>query len=643
MLRGARTGATAGAVSGGLALIVLAVGAPSLLDPLLGAVVAILLGAVAVGGVIGAVAGAAFGERGAAAAVGAMIGAALGLLTVRWCVTSASVAVYVAGAILGAVLVAYATAVVRGTRRALVAAAALSVLAVAVVGIARASRTTTPGRLVIVGLDGGSWRVLDPLLAEGTLPATARMIREGTSGVLWSMEPSSSSVLWTTIATGRRPEEHGIHDFYATQNDHLRATRFWEVASARGDRVGIFQWLITWPPDPLPGFVVPGWLARDASTFPDDLGFVKELEVRLQRRERPSVATAAAIVADAMANGVTVRSVGTIAADTVEAARIGDARAWYRAGKYAQLDLHGDVFIERFQRDAPKVSAVVFYGSDALSHAYWKFHEPSAYPDVPADDVRVYGETIREYYRRFDGFLGRLLDTVGPETTVLVISDHGFHAAQDQQLTVHIEPLLDLADARAAFTGHTINRQVYLTHRRAGTPEATADVERVAATLAGVQADGERLLDVSTTPGERVTVELRWDATHVPGDSTVTGGARPLPMSALLARTTWSGSHELEGVILAVGPGIRRGVRTDRASVLDVAPTALAALGYPTAEDMDGRVLSELFETPPQVATIASYDDAMPRRAATARAHVSDDNLSDDSLDARLRALGYVR
>ena len=106
-------------------------------------------------------------------------------------------------------------------------------------------------------------------------------------------------------------------------------------------------------------------------------------------------------------------------------------------------------------------------------------------------------------------------------------------------------------------------------------------------------------------PASAAPVELRWDATHVPGDSTVTGGARPLPMSALLARTTWSGSHELEGVILAVGPGIRRGVRTDRASVLDVAPTALAALGYPTAEDMDGRVLSELFETPPQVATIA--------------------------------------
>lgn len=642
-MQGLASGARTGAIAGGITLLLLAFAAPSFLDPLLPASLAILLLAGTLGAVIGSIAGLIARRtpvRAAGAAVGAAFGLTLGAAIVHWCSASAPVQVVLAAAVAGAAVLAYALAVFPGATRprpALLAATVLSLAAVAAVGVARYTAGPPPGRFVVVGLDGGSWRVIDPLLAEGALPVTARIMREGATGVLWSMEPSSSSVLWTTIATGRRPEEHGVHDFYATQNAQLRATRFWEVASAAGERIGIFQWLVTWPPDPLPGFIVPGWLARDARTQPADLGFVKDLEIALQRRERPSVGSVLRIGADAVANGLTFGSVARIARDTLTASGLGEERAWYRAGKFAQLALHGDVFLERYRRDGPTVAAVVFYGSDALSHSYWKFHEPAAYPDVRPEDVRAYGDTIREYYRRFDAFLARLLDAVGPDTTVLVVSDHGFHAAQDHQLSVHTEPLLDLADAREAFTAHAINRQVYLTHRRAGTPEAAADVERVAATLRALHAGGTHLLDVKTTPGERVEIELR-EATGVSEDATITGGARPLDMGTLLARTTWSGSHENEGIILAVGPGIRRGWRGD-GHVLDVAPTILAALGHPVADDMDGRVLTDLFVTPPAVTSVASHDRAMPQRVVAA-SHAAE---TDDDLDARLRALGYVR
>lgn len=116
----------------------------------------------------------------------------------------------------------------------------------------------------------------------------------------------------------------------------------------------------------------------------------------------------------------------------------------------------------------------------------------------------------------------------------------------------------------------------------------------------------------------------------------ITGGARALDMQSLLTRTTWSGSHEAAGIVLAIGPGIQPGRPIDDAHILDVAPTILALLGYPVADDMDGRVLTGLFRVPPAVTTVASYDAAMPLRLTTARA-------SDDGLDDRLRALGYVR
>src|SRR5580765_2854333 len=69
------------------------------------------------------------------------------------------------------------------------------------------------GRVIVFGIDGGDWQVIDPLIASGRMPAMARVVREGASGVLMSMEPSASPSLWTTIATGVGPDRHGIHGF----------------------------------------------------------------------------------------------------------------------------------------------------------------------------------------------------------------------------------------------------------------------------------------------------------------------------------------------------------------------------------------------------------------------------------------------
>lgn len=645
--RGALAGALTGLSAAALAVVVISFAAPAFLWPVAAATLALLLAGLASGAVLGAI-GALLTprapERGATRAAAAVWGAALGAIVTAALVPAPTagpmLAGLLAGALLGLVLGAPlgGLAVRDGDRRPLAPRAAVAA-SVALACIAAALQAVpsgaAAGRLVVVGLDGGTWRVLGPLVERGEMPATARLLREGASGVLWSMEPSSSSVLWTTIATGRRPEEHGIHDFYGTQNEQLRAVRFWEIASQAGERVGIFQWLVTWPPDPLPGFVVPGWLARDATTHPETLGFVKELEVRLQRRERPDASTALAIGAGAFVSGLTFGSVVRAARDGAEAWRIGSERAWYRAGKLGQLGLHGDVFLDRYRRDGPAVAAVVFYGSDALSHMYWKFHEPERYPDVTPEDVRLYGETIRDYYRRFDAFLGRLLDVVGPDTTVLVVSDHGFQAAQDQTLTVRTAPLLELAGARDAFTAHAINRQVYLTHRTPGTPEAEADVARVAATLAGLKAGARPLLDVEPTAGERVTVELHYDVRYEPDDAAIEGGARPMRLGDLLTRIHWSGSHADDGILLARGPNVRRGERGVSAHILDVAPTLLALLGYPVAADMDGRVLQELFVEPLDVTTVASHDAAIPGRRAR--------RAPDAIVEERLRALGYVR
>lgn len=545
----------------------------------------------------------------------------------------------VGGAVLGAVV-----GLLAGARRAVVVPIAVVVWGALVAGAMRLAGSPPPPaaaapsggpRVLVLGLDGGSWRVLAPLLAAGELPAFARLVREGTSGVLTSIDPSFSAVVWTSIATGKMPAKHGVHSFYALQNEDLRAGRFWEVVARRGEPVGVFQWLITWPPDPLPGFVVPGWLARDERTQPAGLAFFKRLEIALQRRAAPPAGEAAAIALRLVRDGTRFASLARGAAWSARALVARDPRATYRAGKMAQLELNADVFLHWYGRWRPSLAAAVFYGADALSHAYWRYHEPDAFGDVPAEDVAALGDTVRDYYRRFDAFLARLLGAHGHDTNILLVSDHGFRATGGRnERAVSAEGLLEAIGETERFHGQALNLQAYLLHRTPAAPGVPADVERAAGKLRALRYRGEPLVTVQVTGPAAITAELRdpW----VPLEDVVDTPTGRTPLSALVTATTWTGTHDPEGIILARGPDVRRGTRLARASVLDVAPTVLHLLGLPVAADMDGRVLEELLAAPRPVHTVATHDDAMPTR--TARGGGTEEDVTD-----RLRALGYVR
>ncbi len=118
------------------------------------------------------------------------------------------------------------------------------------------------GRVVVIGIDGADWRVIRPLMERGELPNLSRIVAEGTSGVLRSMEPSASPSLWTTVATGVSPERHGIHGFVVPEpsggvrpvtSSMRRTPAFWNILPQFGRRAGVVGWLVTWPAEPIAG------------------------------------------------------------------------------------------------------------------------------------------------------------------------------------------------------------------------------------------------------------------------------------------------------------------------------------------------------------------------------------------------------
>jgi hypothetical protein len=130
------------------------------------------------------------------------------------------------------------------------------------VGIA-ASLAVRP--LLLVGIDGATFDRILPLAEQGRVPNLAGLMERGSWGPLETLEPTVSPAIWTTVATGRLPEVHGIVGFDGVPGftmstlptSQMRRVRaFWNVLSEHGRSVGIVGWWATWPAEPVDGFIV---------------------------------------------------------------------------------------------------------------------------------------------------------------------------------------------------------------------------------------------------------------------------------------------------------------------------------------------------------------------------------------------------
>jgi predicted AlkP superfamily phosphohydrolase/phosphomutase len=150
-----------------------------------------------------------------------------------------------------------------------------------------------PGRtpmkpVVLIGLDGADWNIIHPLIERGKLPNLARFVQEGSWGVLETVRPTKSPVIWTSIATGKSMIKHGILDYqFVTDNNisipysagERRAKTFWNILSEKGFTVGVINWFVTFPAEPVNGFLVSDrfrigvykYLPEDGVTFPNEL------------------------------------------------------------------------------------------------------------------------------------------------------------------------------------------------------------------------------------------------------------------------------------------------------------------------------------------------------------------------------------
>jgi len=142
---------------------------------------------------------------------------------------------------------------------------ALATLAFAAATFSSCRREPHGPRVYVVGLDGATWDIIDPLIERGKLPVFKDLKESGAWARLQTFEPTLSAVVWTSIATGKTMLKHGIVDWTYVNKQNIQvpyssseklAPSIWEMMDEHGLRSIVLNWFVTYPPDAVRGVMV---------------------------------------------------------------------------------------------------------------------------------------------------------------------------------------------------------------------------------------------------------------------------------------------------------------------------------------------------------------------------------------------------
>ncbi len=446
-------------------------------------------------------------------------------------------------------------------------------------------------QLVVIGLDGASWSIVDEMRDAGRLPAFDRMVRTGTRGSMKTLVPVMSPPIWTSMATGVAPAEHGIKDFFGT-SDQVNAKRIWEIADEAGLTSGVYGYLVTWPPEKDKGFLVPGWLARDERAFPSNLSFTKLVQRWLDGVDPVPSSEVPGMLLAAVRHGLTFESIRALAAIAHAGGGGADPRLAELARKRAILSIDTDTFCHQLRRHRPDLAVYYQHMIDVVGHHYFKYFRADQMPGLDPQEVALHGEAVPSFYEASDRQLERIQACAEAGATFMVVSDHGMKldkrigAGSGKIKTGELLESLGLADSFQPF--HLGGDRIYLRPHSADV-DLRAAVFRLASivdarsgdTAFKVRLNGEGIIFVRS---------IRYQ----PDKKLRLPDGKIFPIDKLFgAAEKMSGTHSQRALLLLNGPNIIAGQELELAHIYDTAPTILALLGLPLGRDMKGRFLVE--------------------------------------------------
>ncbi len=516
----------------------------------------------------------------------------------------------------------------------------------------------TAPSVVLIGVDGATWGLLEAWAEAGQLPAFRSLMDRGVRARLRSVVPPVTAPAWTSMMTGKNPGKHGVFNLISMDRTQCsvrymsgadrRARTLWGLLSEAGRRVCVVNMPMTYPAEAVNGCLISG---TDAPSINEKAVYPPGLRREIRR------------------------AVGEVRLDIRYIGNMHDLRR-RRAVLKELAEIEGQRLglvqhlIERYPCD---LLAVVFSITDKVQHYFWHYLDPTHHL-YDEEGAREFSSSILRSYQVVDDKIGRLLSKLPERTVVVVMSDHGFGPTGPWKLSLNrylaqlgllrfressgkdrlreriqgrmtrldrslrrvvghrqkaflarlFPGILGRVDSYVSLSGIDHGRTLaYSFENSASSAEiwiephlSAPDRER---TLALVREGLSSLADPATGQPLGIRVHRRenlyqgplleqapefvlewWADPGVTLEQSRPGESdRPVLRRFTRADATgleWTGTHRLDGIFLAAGGPCQKGIRVDGVSILDIAPTLLYLSGAPVPEDMDGRVVLEALD-----------------------------------------------
>jgi predicted AlkP superfamily phosphohydrolase/phosphomutase len=500
---------------------------------------------------------------------------------------------------------------------------------------------TPEQKVFVLGVDGLTLDLLVPWAQAGKLPHFAQLLQEGSSTQLVSAVPPSSPPAWTSAVTGVNPGKHGIFGFvkgmkpsvgspkliYYTSRDRM-ADPIWILLNERGKRSVVINVPCSSPPDSIEGVMISGF----PHTSPTDFTYPPEYRLKIPDYR-----------IDLYGQLVPV-----------------DGEEPFLKEMNEIMDRRADLVFKLLGKERWELFFVVFTITDRVQHFFWKHMDPQ-HPNWEPNKARLYGDSILKTYQRIDAFLGQLRSRMDTQTTLLVMSDHGFGPVHQ---LVNGQNFIDQAMPDTDFriiSGDSFGATFYLLPLQKG-PGVQAAQKTYDRTKALLKSKLEQLQDPAT--GQRViqTVfqkeDLYWgpyldwapDILGLESKGYLFWSWLPTEDKAIFPATESPGFdrlfnayHMLNGALIMAGTNVQKGINNFDAHIFDIAPTVLYLLGEPVPQEMDGNILAAPISEEYLENHALATRWTRPSKRREMKALSDSTEAINKFIEEQLRAIGYVQ
>jgi len=327
-------------------------------------------------------------------------------------------------------------------------------------------------KLLLIAIDGLSFPLLQKWFAMGDLPFLERLMEGGCYGLLKPFTPSNSAVIWTSIITGMNPRKHGIDSFiyykvgerivrktaikkmlkcgirplfrWLQKKKYIRDVPFslsmvqqkmlWELFAQEDRSVGVINWWYSWPACEVPGFIISDrvhyWRLKEKGkngSLPDaHLVYPDRLFDEVVKR----IVDPSALPVDVYQQFMKVdrREIETMRNCHYRRHQL-MSEFKYLYSMDASVKKLALYCLEEFPQ--PDFLAFYFRGIDIISHCALKYDSCNRDSHLTDKEIEQFGDTVHEYYCHIDRILKELIEKVSADTTVMIVSDHGFEKEPD--------------------------------------------------------------------------------------------------------------------------------------------------------------------------------------------------------------------